>query len=248
VEIGSYEEALTIALQSTEAAHTLTYNILLLVNLMTLGLVYQALLLPEKALQADLEALSIAESASASRYISMSASLVCADYVFANDWEAAATYARQALAARDPNAVIFAETPRWPETAALVHAGDNERASKDLHIFQERFGTNKRCHVVLACAQAVLAHLRGESEQAIGYWREAIARAKEIGLPGECWQAEAALAELYLVREEHEQAAHAFARAAAIIEQLAAHITADELRSRFLQAPQVQHILQQVKR
>src|SRR6202011_3529595 len=69
VEVGFYEEALTIALQSTEAAHTLTFSILLIVNLLTLGIVYQALLLHEKATVAYLEALKIAESLSAKRYI-----------------------------------------------------------------------------------------------------------------------------------------------------------------------------------
>jgi tetratricopeptide (TPR) repeat protein len=247
VEIGSYEEALTIALQSTEAAHTLTFSILLIVNLLTLGIVYQALLLPEKAMGAHLEALQIAESLSAKRYIAMSASLLCAVSVYAGDWELASRYAMRALAARDPHEVIFAETPRWPETAALVHAGESEQASKDLHLFHEHFGTKKRCYIVLARAKAVLAQSQGESQQAIACVREAHAGAQDIGLPGELWQAEAALAELYLIREEHEQAAHAFARAAAIVEQLAGDITSDELRSRFLQAPQVRQILRQVK-
>jgi len=247
VEIGSHEEALTIALQSTDAAHTLTFSILLIVNLLTLGIVYQALLLPEKAMEAHLEALQIAESLSAKRYIAMSASLLCAVSVFAGDRELASRYAIRALAARDPHEVIFAETPRWPETSALLHAGASEQASKDLHLFHEYFGTKKRCHIVLARAQAVLAQSRGDSEQAIAYVQEALAGAQDIGLPGELWQAEAALAELYLVREEHEQATHAFARAAAIVEQLAGDITGDELRSRFLQAPQVRQILRQVK-
>ena len=242
-EIGSYEEALTIALQSTEAAHTLTFNILLIINLLTLGLVYQALQLPEKARETNLESLSIAESLSASRYIAMSASLLCADYVFANDWERASSSARQALAARDPHEVIFAETPRWPETAALLHAGDSEQASKDLHIFEECFGTNKRCRIVLARAQAVLAQWRGESEQAIAYLREAIAGAKEIGLPGELWQAEAALGRLHLARAEHEQAEQAFTCAASTIKRLAGNITSDEMRAHFLAAPQVRSIL-----
>jgi DNA-binding SARP family transcriptional activator len=228
LEVGSYEEALAIALQSTEVAHTLTFSVLLLVSRLTLGLVYQALQLPEKALQTNLESLSIAESVSASRYIAMSASLLCADSVFANDWERASGYARQALAARDPHEVIFAETPRWPETAALVYAGDSEQASKDLHIFDECFGTNRRCRIVLARAQAVLAQSRGDSEQVIEYLREAIAGAKEIGLPGERWQAEAALGRVHLARSEHEQAEQAFMHAASAIKQLAGNITSDE--------------------
>jgi DNA-binding SARP family transcriptional activator len=247
VEIGSYEEALTIALQSTGAARTLTFSILLIVNLLTLGIVYQALLLREQAPGVLLEALKTAESVSAKRYIAMSASLLCADYVFADDWEMASRYARRALAARDPHEVIFAETPRWPETAALLHAGDSEQASKDLHIFRELFGASKRCHIVLARAQAVLAQSRGESEQAIMYLREAIAGAQETGLPGERWQAESALGRLYLAREEHEQAQQAFMRSASAIQQLAENIISDEMRAHFLAAPQVRYILMHAK-
>jgi tetratricopeptide (TPR) repeat protein len=247
VEIGSYEEALTIALQSTAAARTLTFSILLIVNLLTLGIVYQALLLPEQAMEAHLEALKIAESLSAKRYIAMSASFLCAGSVFADDWEAASRYARQALTTRDPHEVIFAETTRWPETAALLHAGDSEQASKDLHIFRELFGASKRCHIVLARAQAVLAQSRGESEQAITYLQEAIVGAKETGLPGECWQAEAALGRLHLDRAEHEQAEQAFSRAASTIRLLAGNISSDEMRAHFLTAPQVRYILIQAK-
>ncbi len=234
VEIGSYEEALTIALQSTEAANTLTFSILLIVNLLTLGIVYQALQLPEKAIVAHLKAMKIAESLSANRYISMSASLLCTDYVTDNDLKEAYRYARQALAARDPNEVIFAEIPRWPETAALVHAGDSELASKDLHFFHEHFGTNKRCRIVLARAYAVLAQSRIESEQALVYVREAIEGAIEIGLPGECWKAEAALGRIYLAIDEREQAEQAFTRAVSTIKQLAGNITNDEMREHFL--------------
>jgi DNA-binding SARP family transcriptional activator len=245
VEIGSYEEALTIALQSTAAAHTLTFSILLIVNLLTLGIVYQALLLPEKAMGAHLEALKIAESLSAKRYIALSASLLCAVSVVAEDWEVASSYARRALAARDPHEVIFAETPRWPETAALVHAGASEQASEDLQMFQEHFGTKKRCQVVLARALAVLGRSRGDSEQAVTCLREAIAGAQDIGLPGERWQAEADLGRLHLAREEYEQARLAFMRAASAIKQLAGSITNDELREHFL--TQVHFILTQAK-
>jgi DNA-binding SARP family transcriptional activator/predicted ATPase len=247
VEIGSYEEALTIALESTEAARTLTFSILLIVNLLTLGIVYQALLLPEKALQTHLEALKIAESVSASRYIAMSASLLCAVSAFAEDWKEASRYARRALAARDPHEVIFAETPRWPETTALLYAGESEQASKDLNHFREHFGANKRCCIVLARALAVLAQSRGESEQAIAYMHEAIAGAEEIGLPGEYWQAESTMGRLYLAREEHEQARQAFTRAATVIKQLAGNINSDEMRTQFLAAPPVGDILTRTK-
>jgi len=246
VEIGSYEEALTLALQSTQAARSLTFSILLIVNLLTLGIVYQALLLPEQAMGAYLEAMKIAESLSAKRYIALSASLLCAVSVFTEEWEVADRFALKALAARDPHEVIFAETPRWPETAALLHAGKGEQASKDLQLFNEQFGTKKRCYLALVRARAVLAQSQGESEQAIVYLREAIAGAAEIGLPGEYWQAEVALGKLYLARDEHEQAEQSFSRATSSIKQLAENITNDEMREHFL--TRVRFILMQSKK
>ena len=247
VELGSYEEALDIALQSTEAARTLTFSILLLLNLAALGSVYQALLIPDKAREAHLEALKTSATLPSQRYTAMCAALVCADGVLAGDWEAASTYARQALTARDPNVVVFPEVPRWPETKALVREGLDELAAEDLRAFEERFGSRRRCRITYLRAQAVLAQSRGESDQAIACLQEAIARAKEIGLPGELWQAEAALGRVHLAREEREQAAHAFADAAAIVQKLAGDIKNDALRSHFLESPQVRHVLMHMK-
>jgi DNA-binding SARP family transcriptional activator len=234
VEVGSYEEALSIALQSTEAARSLTFSILLIVNLLTLGIVYHALLFPEKAILVHQEALKIAESLSANRYVSMSASLLCADYVLDNDFEEAARYARQAVSARDPNEVIFAEIPRWPETTALVHVGESELASKDLSSFHEHFGTNRRCCIVLARAYAELAQSRGEHEKAAVYVHEAREVAIEIGLLGEQWQAEAALGRIYLSSEDFQQAEQAFVRVSSAIEQLVGNIADGEVRTHFL--------------
>ncbi|GCE23828.1 tetratricopeptide repeat protein [Dictyobacter kobayashii] len=246
LEIGSYEEALTIALQCTEIARTLTFNIILFVNLVSLGLAYQALLLPEKALQAHLEALETSKKVPSSRYIGLSISLLCVDYALAGDWETAASYARQALAIRNPREVVCPEVPRWPETFALVQAGASAQATEDLEAFQQLFGGNKRCSISYARACAVLAEAQGESERARLCLQEASAAAKTIGLPGELWQAEAALARLYMARAEHEQATLAFARAAAIVEELAGKITNYELRSQFLASPQVQALFKRV--
>ena len=247
VELGSYEEALEIALQSTGAARTLTFSILLLVNLAALGLVYQALLVPEKAREAHLEALKVSTILPSQRYTEMCAALLCTDCVLADDWEAASAYARQALEARDPHVVVFPEVPRWPETEALVREGLSELAAEDLRVFEERFGTSKRCRITYLRAQAVLAQSRGESDQAVACLQEAIAGAKERGLLGELWQAEAALGRVHLAREEREPAAPAFARAAAIVQKLAGDIKNDALRSHFLESPQVRHVLMHMK-
>ncbi|GCE09419.1 ATP-binding protein [Dictyobacter aurantiacus] len=242
VEIGYYEEALTIALQSTAIARTLTFNIILFVNLISLGLAYQALLLPEKALHAHMEAWELSETVPSSRYTGLSISLLCIDYALIGDWETASMYARQALVMRDPRAVVCPEAPRWPETVALLYTGASTQATEDLQTFYQLFGANKRCSISYARARAALAEAQGETEQALTCLQQASALAKDLGLPGERWQAEAALGRLHQSREEHEQAAQAFARAAAVVEELASKITNDELRSQFLASPQVRSL------
>jgi tetratricopeptide (TPR) repeat protein len=248
VELGSYEEALEIALQSTEAAPTLTFSILPIVNFVALGLVYQALLLPEQAREAHLEALQTSAMLPSPRYIALCATLLCADCVLADDWEAASTYARQALETRDPHVVVFPEVPLWPETEALVRQGLSEPAAEALRAFEERFGSRRRCRIPYLRAQAVLVQSWGKSDQAIACLQEAIAGAKEIGLLGELWQAEVALGRVHLAREEHEQATTAFARAAAIVQKLAGEMHNDALRSHFLESAQVQPLLMYTKK
>lgn len=241
VELGSYEEALTIALQSAEVARTLTFTLLLLVNLTALGLAYQALLLPEQALAAHQEAWEISVRLSAQRFGEMNASLVCTDYALLGDWEAASRYAQHALI-RDAR-IVAPEISRWAETEALVRAGSSKQAEEHLQLFSQRFGTKRRCRVAYVRAPAVLAHARGDRERAHACLQQAIAEAKEIGLPGELWQAEAALGQFYLEGKAHDQAADAFARAATVVERLASKIASETLRSHFLASPQVQQLL-----
>ena len=111
VETGAYEEALAIALQSTEVAHSLTFNVLLFVNLFALRLVYQALLLPEKALQVHLEGLEVSKQVPSPRYVGLSFSLLCVDAALSGEWDAPSHYARQMLDTRDPQVVVCPEAP-----------------------------------------------------------------------------------------------------------------------------------------
>jgi hypothetical protein len=91
---------------------------------------------------------------------------------------------------------------------------------------------------------AVLAAWDGHSEQAIGHLREAAGLAADIGLPGERWQIQAALAMVYEARGEPAQAHTAWASAARIIGGLAEGIKDEARRSRFLAGPQIHPVLQ----
>lgn len=242
VEIGSYEEALNIALKSTTEARTLTFSILLIMNLAALGQVYLALQSPGKAVELHLEALKVAEILSTRRYISMISSLLCAGLVLGGKWKEAADYASKALATRDIDGITFAEIPRWPETAALLYAGDTRRAGEDLQIFYERFGNNPRCLINYLRAKAQLLKSNGENVQAIPLLRQVLWLANNLKLPGELWQTALELGELLTSPQENEEAAQVFAEAAAAINQLAERISDEELRGNFLQAPPVQTV------
>jgi hypothetical protein len=94
---------------------------------------------------------------------------------------------------------------------------------------------------------AVLAAWDGHSEQAIGHLREAAGLAADLGLPGEQWQIQAALATVYEAGGEPVQAHTAFAEAARIIGGLAEGIGDETLRTRFLAGPQIHPVLQHVQ-
>ncbi len=242
-ETGAYEEALAIAQESTNVARTLTFTVLLFVNLLTLGLVYQALGLTKEALETHLEGLEVSKTVPSSRYVGLSYSLVCVDCALAGDWETAAGYARQMLVTRDPRVVVCPEAPRWPETEALLSAGLRGEAESALAAFGERFSANRRCHLALVRAQAVLAESQGDRERALHCLREAVAEAAALDLPGELWQAEAALAQLHHQHGEDEPAAQACGQARAVLEKLAGGIAGEELRTRFLASPPVKRLL-----
>src|SRR5207253_8986033 len=94
---------------------------------------------------------------------------------------------------------------------------------------------------------AVLATWEGHREQAIGHLHEAAQLAVDLGLPGECWQIQAALGRVYEAEGLPVQARTAFGEAVRIIGGLAEGIKDETLRARFLAGPQIQPVLQHVQ-
>ena len=116
-----------------------------------------------------------------------------------------------------------------------------------MHRLGERVGSNRRFRILYLQSVAVLAAWEGRREQAISHLREAAGLAAEIGLPGEQWQIQAALATVYEARGEPAQAHTAFAEASRIIGGLAEGIKDEALRARFLAGPQIHPVLQHVQ-
>src|SRR5579859_134263 len=149
----------------------------------------------------------------------MLAAELCADCVASADWDQAVDLARQACAGRGYGALPAGHS-LWPETMALIHAGDAALAAEEVARFADRLGKFRRDRVSQLRAQAILAEALGESGQARGHLRQALALAEEIGLPGELWQ-------LYGLLSEEQQAAET-ARA------LAANLDDEQQRAHFV--------------
>ena len=110
-----------------------------------------------------------------------------------------------------------------------------------------KFTPYPRYRVPYLRSLAVLATWDGQSEQAIGHLREAAQAAADLGLPGERWQIQAALASLYETRGEQRQGHTAWASAATIIQGLVEGIGDEALRTRFLAGPQIQQVVQHTR-
>lgn len=155
--------------------------------------------------------------------------------------------ALQALSMRNDLWPYPSQFTFWYETEALVRGGESELAEEMVG----RFGTcvgeggeeNRRYRFAYLCALAVLAKARDEIDQAEAHLQMAARLSQEIGLPGERWQIEAELAELYLKRGDELQARSAFARAAEMVQMLANALQDEQQRKTFLSASRVQHVL-----
>jgi Flp pilus assembly protein TadD len=109
--------------------------------------------------------------------------------------------------------------------------------------FAERAQTNERDRLAYLRSSAVLSKWEGDTKRAIDHLHEAQALAEKIGLPGELWQIQSSLGELYEKRGEDGEAREAFSGAAQTLRMLAQKIGDEELREGFLSAPQVRRVL-----
>ena len=143
--------------------------------------------------------------------------------------------------------MILLDFSRQYETEAFLRAGDERQARAEVHRLGERLGPSPRFRLPYLQSFAVLAAWEGHREQAIGHLHEAAELAAALGLPGEQWQIQAALGELYEAGGEPAQARTAWASAATIIGGLAEGITDEALRARFLAGPQIHPVLRHVQ-
>ena len=246
-EIGAYAEALEAAQQGVTIAHTLNVPPMLIFSHFGLGLVQGTLFALDAARTTLLEAVAINAPIGSPQFTEIIATTLCLCHALGEQWTEAQTYALQAARARQDRVPYSWHFTAWYETEALLRTGAIALAEEGVQRFGacvgEERGENRRYRIGYLRALAVLETFRGEMDQAIAHLQTAARLAEEIGLPGERWQIEAALAERYQQRGDFEQASEAFARAAEIIQTLAIALRDEHLQQTFLSAPMVERVL-----
>ncbi len=253
LDSGAYTEALTIAQQAVANARVLTIgllpvNMLLLRALIQLGGVYRALQAGSVAQEVDLEAWMLAEAMQSPSYTGIVASVLCADCVLIGAWADAQRYARRATAGVGEHVLIYTEIPHWSVTEALLQGGDAVRAQEHLARLNTYNGDGQRDRVVYLRASAELARWGGYREQAHSHLEEARVLAEEIGLAEERWQIQETLGDLEQSQGEPILAGQFYAQAVSMVQDLAGKIEDEVLRTGFLSASRVQHVLEHVTR
>jgi DNA-binding SARP family transcriptional activator len=250
LDAGRYEEALVIMQQAVELTKTLppTFNFYRLLTV--LGSTYQALQLWEEAHQTLAEAVTMAEKLDFKLYFVPIVSRLCMHYHATGAWEEANTYALQAIALRKSfgKTLIQLDFSRPYEIETLLHAGNEQQVREEIRHMEHCLGSNQRFRIPYLRSLAMLTTWEGSTEQALGQLQEAMQLATTIGLPGEQWQIQAALGNVYETAHEQERARTAFAEAARIMEELADGIKDETLRSRFLAGTQISPVLQHARR
>jgi tetratricopeptide (TPR) repeat protein len=237
VEIGEYEEALMLARRGVELARKAQDMYLLAVNLDRLGRAHEALLNLEEARAAYAEPLG-------QQYEPWSAARLCVVAALSENWEEAYAQAKRANEA----GVFINNQPLGiylhHEVQALLWGGDERLARGEVDRFAERAQTNERDRIAYLRSLAILGEWEGDTESATDHLREAEELAEKLGVPGELWRIRAALGGLYEQRGETREARAAFSLAAQNLRELAGKIGDEELREKFLSAPQARRVLE----
>ena len=240
-ETGDYEEALAIAREGLAAARSVGYAPRLMLNLVTLGNALRALFRLREAGESYREMAGVVFPP---EYRALVHSKLCAVAALAGDWEEAHAEALRAGRLRDEAPVQGSEAlHRHLEVEALLRGGSEHLAREQLERFGGAVGENRRLRLAYGRALAVLRRWDGDGAAALEHLQEARGLAAEIGLPGELWQIEDSLGELYGELGNGAEARSSRTRAAEIVRRLAGGIGDRELRRRFLSAAPVRSVL-----
>ena len=244
-ETGEYAEALRLARSGLERSRKVRHPgaILMLAVLDSTLRTTLGLGVPHAALP---EALALADATLPRVWKTTAVSKLCANRQMVGDQEAAQRYALEAVAIRAaaPARLIFFDFERDHEIDALLGGEEERLAREDARRLGKGVGNNRRFRLIHLRMFAALDRWDGYTEGAIVCLCEAKRLAEGMGLPGELWQIEALIGELYEESGDEERAGRAFLRAAQTLRSLASRIDDPALRTGFLGTPQVRRVLE----
>ena len=241
LEVGEYEEALSVAHRGAEAARSLGNPARSMMALLILGDAQKSFFQLDEARATYSET---SGTINIPQYRALIHSKLCAVAALKGDWQEASDYALKAAKLRGEVVLqISAPFHFHLEVEALLRGGDEVLAREELRRFVEAVGENPRTRVAYLRALAVLDRWDNETLAAIERLQEAEELAGTFGLPGELWQIRADLGELHEERREHGEARRAFSTAGEILWSLARKLEDAGLREGFLAASRVRRVL-----
>jgi DNA-binding SARP family transcriptional activator len=246
LEVGAYAEALAQARQGAALAQARQMPMLSLLCLDLLGVAQRMLGMFDAARETHQAAAAqfAAAPALAPPLAPMISSELIADQAAAGDWQTACASAQQLKHATFDGAAPYTLVLSFGlliET--FLRAGEAEAVAAFIQGFGERMRNSQRAQVAYLRALALLDQWRGEIAQAIAHLLAAASLAEAIGLPGELWQIDTALGELYRQQDDESQAQVVLARACATVHALASRLGDEQLRKGFFAAEPIRRLL-----
>ncbi len=169
-------------------------------------------------------------------------SALCAACFMLGDYTQALEYAQKAIANRDYRTLPRVEScDHWHfETMTLLQTGELDLARAEIQARAPHVEKWHRYRLPHLRSEAVLESFEGRHDTALEKLQQALAIAREIGIPPQIWEIEANIAHLLERQGDTENAALARSRAVAVRDSLAANIPDETMRQTYLDFTQRQ--------
>ena len=242
---GEYEEAIGKATRGVEAARVLGHPLWEFLSLSGLGDAHQETFGLAAARSTYLE---MFDCASFSTHEKDAHTRLCAVAALSGEWDLAYEHALKSSGLEKELYLPVTYLHRHHDIEALLRGGDVDPARENLRLFDRRTGGQKGYfRLAYLRSEAVLARWDGDPDRTLSLLQEALGLAERLGLPGEAWQVGAALGEAHEDRGETGLSERAFGRASVVIHGLDANMNDEDLRKRYLAAPQVRRVLEKAR-
>ncbi len=179
---GSYAEALVTTKAGHEIAQAIDFSPVSIFNLVQLGVVYRVMERVEEALNIHLEAHRLLGKGRPGPFSELVPAVLCTDYALRDNWEAAYTFALEALAHRNYEALPLVVTARWPETEALLRGGEENSAREDVRRWGNLVTNIPRLRIPHHRSMARLARWDGELASFSAHQKEARTLAEKLSI------------------------------------------------------------------